>query len=1126
MAMPGPMLGPGGPPVQRVQPQAFGGGGGYAPLPAAGGAVHPGPPHLEPYGGAGLHEFERIFFEPEGEQKHTKWVYVGQGQGQYAQQDYRYVGEGAGDYHKEEVVIPHGRKLRQECLWCVAALCCAIFSTILLIASSRAFSSGGPAEKPAVLLPPQLQVTCRELLLWPDRDQAAAEVVCGNCQALVVKTNFHSCSAYCHSFGQQCFYAAQDKVDASGHHSDGCQVESELECDGFQPGDGDMICGCKDPDAALAAAGADDEVVGDRPMTDEERDELCSEDGADCSEAMCCKTAGLKCFRKDEYWSECLEACEQGVHVSDEPQYRTPWKCEDIDRSGQEGSALWNRWHNAANAVGSAAGATFDAAMTHGSNAVDATVDAVDSAGQRIHEAKNAASSVFDITASDISDSIGHQVKKAKNAAKNASGEMLNSAGHLVNKAKDATVHHAEKAKDASGDMLISAGHLVKGNNDAATSAAEDASHEANDDNQSSAAADSGKQIGGQAAEAVEGANDSVAGEPGSATTDPAEAQDTGCSRLGENCKGIGCCADQNFTCFEHGSYWAECLPECQPGVHESDAPQFRSPWTCAVLTRASPGVLPPGYVLTTSPPLADQPAEDSEFDCRVKTSSTVSQWSPEQKNWCCENANVGCPLFNCTEGEPAAWSADQKAFCCETAQKGCEGDSLPAGAQGGLDQPAADNESGMAPSTPPPTFDVEVCSETPDEDCSTTKCCKDPGRFCYGKNGGAAGCLTTCVEGMTGADEDQPWSCTLVEEFNCRHDDYTLDSYEKKLDYCCTLHGMGCNAPPHASPPPLANGIANGSTNGSANTTVDAPPAPPPLADSPPPLADGSASGSSNGSANGSANATVNAPLVPPAAPSAPPPLDEGSANGSATIDAPVPPAAGGSDPSALPPPLADGSASGSSNGSANGSATVDAATVPPAAPPPLDEGSASGSATEDAPVPPAAGGSDPSALPPPPPLADGSASGSSNGSANSSATGDAPLVPPAAGGAPLAMQPPQLVANSSASESGVAEGGARPLTPPPPLATDSANSSATADAPPMPLAGSPGSGAPSSTTGGSATSTAAGSTESVTGGAVLQPAETPSAVPSDVTDGKRRLGQLRGAAAGASASEDHSAM
>ncbi|CAK0849353.1 unnamed protein product, partial [Prorocentrum cordatum] len=982
--MPGPLPGPGRLPAQRVQPQAFGGGGRYAPLPAAGGVVHPGPPHPEPYSGAGLHQLERIFFEPEGEQKHTKWVYVGQGQGQYAQQDYRYVGEGAGDYHKEEVVVPHGRKLRQECLWCVAALCCGIFSSILLIASSRASSRHGPAEAPAVLLPPQLQVTCTELLLWPDRDQAAAEVACGNCQALVLTTNFRNCSAYCQSFGQQCFYAAEAKADPSGHHSDGCQVESELECGALQPKGGDMICGCKDPDAGdataapeLGAAGADDEVVGDRPMTDEERDELCSEDGADCSEAMCCKTAGLRCFRKDEYWSECLDACEQGVHDSDEPQYQTPWECEDIDRSGQEGSALWNHWHDAANAVRSAAGATADAAKTHGSNAVDAAVDAVDSAGQRIHQAKNAASGVFNMTASDVSDSVGHHVKRAKNAAKNASGKMLTSAGHLVNKAKDAVVHHAKTAKNASGDMLISAGHLVKGTNDAVTSAAGDAGdgakdgHKTNDYNQSSAAAETGKQVGGQAAEAVEGANDSVAGELGGTTKDPAEEKDTGCARQGENCKGIGCCADQDFTCFEHGRYWAECMLECQPGVHESDAPQFRSPWTCAVLTRASPGVLPPNYVLTTSPPMADQPAGDSEFDCHVKTSSTVSQWSPEQKNWCCENANVGCPLFICTVGEPAAWSADQRAFCCETAQKGCEGGSLPQGAQDWPDQPsAAGNESVMVLSTPPPPFDVEVCSET-HEDCSTTKCCKDPGRFCYMKNGGAAGCLTTCVAGMTGADDGQPWPCTLVEEFNCRRDDYTLDSYEKKLGYCCALHGMGCNAPPRASSPPLANG----SVNGSANSTVDAPPVPP---TSPPPLADGSATASSNGSANGSANATVNTPLMPPAAP--PPSLAEGSVNGSATEDAPAPPSAGGPDPSTSALPLTDGSASGSANGSANGSATVDAAAVPPAAPPPLADGSVPGSSSSSA------GGSATAVAPPvpsaapPPPLAEGGANGSAS--------------------------------------------------------------------------------------------------------------------------------------------------
>jgi len=58
-----------------------------------------------------------------------------------------------------------------------------------------------------------------------------------------------------------------------------------------------------------------------------------------------------------------------------------------------------------------------------------------------------------------------------------------------------------------------------------------------------------------------------------------------------------------------------------------------------------------------------------------------------------------------------------------------------------------------------------ESCSDM-EEDCSVSKCCKNPGQTCYKKNKYWATCLDSCAPGKHKNDDDpEPWSCEALGE-------------------------------------------------------------------------------------------------------------------------------------------------------------------------------------------------------------------------------------------------------------------------------------------------------------------------------------------------------------------------
>jgi len=56
--------------------------------------------------------------------------------------------------------------------------------------------------------------------------------------------------------------------------------------------------------------------------------ESCSDDGEDCRQTKCCKSAGTQCFRKHEFWAACLPQCTPGPHLRDDDWH--PWSCEAL----------------------------------------------------------------------------------------------------------------------------------------------------------------------------------------------------------------------------------------------------------------------------------------------------------------------------------------------------------------------------------------------------------------------------------------------------------------------------------------------------------------------------------------------------------------------------------------------------------------------------------------------------------------------------------------------------------------------------------------------------------------------------------------------------------------------------
>merc|ERR1719223_191351 len=99
-----------------------------------------------------------------------------------------------------------------------------------------------------------------------------------------------------------------------------------------------------------------------------------------------------------------------------------------------------------------------------------------------------------------------------------------------------------------------------------------------------------------------------------------------------ENCLSSKCCKDVGFLCYEKDKYYAQCRPECQPGIHPDDPPQYRTPWSCNVLG-GDPGLVPtsaPTLVPTPAPTPAPTPVPVPTPACSTR------KWKRCDTSLCC----------------------------------------------------------------------------------------------------------------------------------------------------------------------------------------------------------------------------------------------------------------------------------------------------------------------------------------------------------------------------------------------------------------------------------------------------------------------------------------------------------
>lgn len=62
---------------------------------------------------------------------------------------------------------------------------------------------------------------------------------------------------------------------------------------------------------------------------------------------------------------------------------------------------------------------------------------------------------------------------------------------------------------------------------------------------------------------------------------DPRDEHGDHCAEDGQDCRRHGCCKTQGASCFSKTNYWAQCLEDCVPGVHEEDSDD--DPWSCKI---------------------------------------------------------------------------------------------------------------------------------------------------------------------------------------------------------------------------------------------------------------------------------------------------------------------------------------------------------------------------------------------------------------------------------------------------------------------------------------------------------------------------------------------------------------
>merc|ERR1711904_573323 len=187
------------------------------------------------------------------------------------------------------------------------------------------------------------------------------------------------------------------------------------------------------------------------------------------------------------------------------------------------------------------------------------------------------------------------------------------------------------------------------------------------------------------------------------------------------------CCENSALTCYEKNNWWAECKPTCTPGVDANDEPEFRTPWTCAILSSGT-------TTTTTRTMIVASICSDFKEDCR-STRCCKSQTSTcyKKSDWWAECKPACTPGIDLSDAPEY-----QTPWTCEV---------LP-----------------LRVSTTT-TTSISLCSGRK-EDCRATMCCSNSSLTCWEKNEWWAECKPACTPGIDENDDpayQTPWSCNLL---------------------------------------------------------------------------------------------------------------------------------------------------------------------------------------------------------------------------------------------------------------------------------------------------------------------------------------------------------------------------
>lgn len=262
----------------------------------------------------------------------------------------------------------------------------------------------------------------------------------------------------------------------------------------------------------------------------------CSNKGENCLSTQCCNDPSLTCYEKNQWWASCKPLCTPGsIDPTDQPQWQTPWTCTPLS------------------------GCSSSSQNCHGTQCCSDSSQTCYEKDQWWAQCKASCIPGIDPTedpqwqtpwSCSVLSSIGSTTSTAAQPATTTLPAICTGVG-----------------ADRWGSNLGSCcSGLVecqepRPQSDPYYCAATDSRH------------------GSSCWSSV-----TICRSECSAVQEPEPEPEPTCSATNENCLDTQCCSDSSLTCYEKNQWWAQCKASCTPGIHQNEAPQWQTPWSCMAL--------------------------------------------------------------------------------------------------------------------------------------------------------------------------------------------------------------------------------------------------------------------------------------------------------------------------------------------------------------------------------------------------------------------------------------------------------------------------------------------------------------------------------------------------------------